>query len=510
MLSGLLELHRRCCAAVGSGSAPPVVTVAVSGGVDSAVCLSLLRLLQHHFHFQQQRGLGLPFFEVHRGGIRWEIRGAVLRSNPGEYILRPPTPPPFLLRAVHMRNWSADAEDGVATEKLRRSNNRREALRSSLDCLDRQEGDARELCRNLGIDLQIVDCSEAYWSRCFLPMLDSMCQRGLPLNPDVLCNTEVKFGQLLGILDSSTTFLATGHYAATRWVASRDTPLLCSPRGIEEASDSLNDQTYFLSQLVGSPKLCRALFPLGEMFRSKEEVRAFAREIDGGVILPQVAGKPTSTGLCFVGRRRWIEFASQYLPLEGNERERVRWCDDRGIEMTLEHAQSVVVGGVCYSQADQPLLLKTLTIGQKICFVITKSVIVFYVFAKDLSQRVVFIVPKADVERCNRVLMHTSCEVDGLVLDPYLWEGKEIPNRGPLGEFPMEVCVRHQLPYVAVSLSIIEGDSKGKGIVKFKAPVRAVTPQQVAVFRRQDPETKHFVCIGSGTISHAWGAHVNR
>ncbi|NES53355.1 tRNA 2-thiouridine(34) synthase MnmA, partial [Escherichia coli] len=69
------------------------------------------------------------------------------------------------------------------------------------------------------------------------------------------------------------------------------------------------DQTYFLAQL-SHEQLEKVLMPLAD-FTSKEEVRKIAEEQD--LI---TASKKDSTGICFIGERKFTKFLQNYIPMQ--------------------------------------------------------------------------------------------------------------------------------------------------------------------------------------------------
>ncbi|PIO55816.1 tRNA methyl transferase, partial [Teladorsagia circumcincta] len=127
-------------------------------------------------------------------------------------------------------------------------------------------------------------------------------RRGRTVVPDIACNRHIKFDRLHrhAIDELEADLIATGHYASTSYgdfqekrQSESSVRLLC---GI----DPLKDQTYFLSTL-NQQQLKRALFPLGSF--TKTEVRRIAREQG----LHEIAEKPESMGICFVGKRKNFE-----------------------------------------------------------------------------------------------------------------------------------------------------------------------------------------------------------
>ncbi|MDR1529044.1 MAG: tRNA 2-thiouridine(34) synthase MnmA [Burkholderiales bacterium] len=181
---------------------------------------------------------------------------------------------------VFMKNWEDDDTDEY--------------------CSSRQDFiDAASVADVIGIDLEAVNFAEEYRECVFSHFLKEY-EAGRTPNPDVLCNSEIKFRAFLDYaVKLGADTLATGHYARVAHTASGKILL-------KKAFDSNKDQSYFLHQLTQS-QLRPALFPLGEI--NKTEVRAIARR----------EGIPTwekkdSTGICFIGERPFRDFLSRYLP----------------------------------------------------------------------------------------------------------------------------------------------------------------------------------------------------
>ncbi|WWD20918.1 tRNA (5-methylaminomethyl-2-thiouridylate)-methyltransferase [Kwoniella shandongensis] len=160
--------------------------------------------------------------------------------------------------------------------------------------------DVLRVTKQLGIPsekVRLVDLSKEYWSRVFEPAV-GVWERGGTPNPDVDCNREIKFGALLDVLPRADRhFLATGHYG--RVDHSGDFPRLC------RAKDKAKDQTYYLSQM-SEYQLSRTILPLGRL--TKPSVRRLASHW----ALPNHA-KEESMGVCFIGERgKFGDFISQY------------------------------------------------------------------------------------------------------------------------------------------------------------------------------------------------------
>jgi len=187
------------------------------------------------------------------------------------------------VEGLFMKNWEEDDEAGycAAAEDL---------------------ADARQVAGKLEIPLHTVNFSGEYWERVFSHFLHEY-RAGRTPNPDVLCNREIKFKAFLDhALGLGADFIATGHYARL----SEGTP-----RRLLQAADTHKDQTYFL-YMVPQQALRKTLFPLGRL--AKPEVRRLAE--DAGFA---TARKKDSTGICFIGERRFRDFLANYLPANPGE-----------------------------------------------------------------------------------------------------------------------------------------------------------------------------------------------
>lgn len=185
---------------------------------------------------------------------------------------------------VFMKNWEDDDTDQYCTS--------REDL-----------VDAAAVADCLAIELEAVNFAQEYKERVFSYFLHEY-QAGRTPNPDVLCNSEIKFKAFLDYaLKLGADFIATGHYARVRR----------TEQGYEllKGRDLSKDQSYFLHRL-NQTQLSKTLFPLGEM--DKRSVRAIAQKAG----LPTYA-KKDSTGICFIGERPFREFLARYLPKEPGE-----------------------------------------------------------------------------------------------------------------------------------------------------------------------------------------------
>ena len=194
----------------------------------------------------------------------------------------------YEVEAVFMRNWDSAANQDVYGNPT---------VNDEMCAQEVDYQDALKVANQLGIKLHKVDFTQEYWDQVFQYFL-SEYNRGRTPNPDILCNTEIKFKAFLDYAKTlKADYIAMGHYAKTE---KRDGKVL-----LLRAHDDNKDQTYFLSQLTEA-QIERALFPLGDI--DKPEVRAIAKEKNLAT-----AVKKDSTGICFIGERQFNQFLSNYL-----------------------------------------------------------------------------------------------------------------------------------------------------------------------------------------------------
>ena len=169
---------------------------------------------------------------------------------------------------------------------------------------------AEMVARKIGIPFYFVDLSKEYRERVVDYMFDEYSKGRTP-NPDVLCNSEIKFDAFLKAARSlGADAVATGHYCRKDFARGSDSEPLRGEDGqplysLLEGIDPGKDQSYFLCQ-ISQEQLSRAIFPIGDLLKS--EVRALAKEAD----LPS-ADKKDSQGICFVGKVDLPVFLQQKL-----------------------------------------------------------------------------------------------------------------------------------------------------------------------------------------------------
>jgi len=332
----------------------------------------------------------------------------------------------YQVEGLFMKNW--DEDDGTEY------------------CTAKEDlADAQAVSDRLGIKLHTANFAAEYWDNVFEHFLEEY-KAGRTPNPDILCNREIKFKAFLEYaLALGADLIATGHYTRR---AERDGQTLLL-RGL----DTNKDQSYFL-HAVGGEQIARTLFPVGEL--EKPEVRRIAEKYQLAT-----ARKKDSTGICFIGERRFTDFLKQYLPAQPGDIEttggQVIGRHHGLMYHTIGQRQGLGIGGL-QGASDDP----------------------WYVLHKDL-ERNVLVVGQGN----NHPWLFSSA----LACSHIYWV-----NPLPLAE-PMRLTakVRYRQPDQACTL---ERTAEGY-LIRFDEPQRAVTPGQSVVLYQDD------VCLGGGVIEQA-------
>lgn len=200
------------------------------------------------------------------GGVDSAV-SALLLKNQGYHV-----------EALFMKNWQED-DDGKHCSAAK------------------DLADAQAACSILKIPLHTINFSATYWDRVFRYFLDEYAAYRTP-NPDVMCNKEIKFKAFLDYAKTlGADYIATGHYARHDVKHTKHRLL----KGVDNAKD----QSYFL-YLLNQEQLATTLFPIGDL--TKTEVRNIAKQAR---LLNHA--KKDSTGICFIGERKFKSFLSEYL-----------------------------------------------------------------------------------------------------------------------------------------------------------------------------------------------------
>ncbi|MEY1422720.1 tRNA 2-thiouridine(34) synthase MnmA [Morganella morganii] len=304
--------------------------------------------------------------------------------------------------------------------------------------------DAQAVCDKLGIELLTINFAAEYWDNVFEHFLEEY-KAGRTPNPDILCNKEIKFKAFLEYAaeDLGADYIATGHYVRRRDI-NGTTQLL---RGL----DSNKDQSYFLYTL-SHDQVAQSLFPVGEL--EKPEVRRIAEQLD--LI---TAKKKDSTGICFIGERKFRDFLARYLPAKP------------GPIMTVDGQEIGQHDGLMYHTLGQRK-------GLKIGGTREGSDEPWYVVDKDVENNILIVAQGHE---------HPRLMSAGLIAQQLDWVSRE-----PLTQ-PMRCVVKTRYRQEDIPCTVTPlGDDKIS--VRFDNPVAAVTPGQSAVFYQDE------VCLGGGVI----------
>ncbi|AZQ10893.1 tRNA 2-thiouridine(34) synthase MnmA [Shewanella khirikhana] len=331
----------------------------------------------------------------------------------------------YQVEGLFMKNWEEDDTDEycAAAEDLK---------------------DAQAVCDKLGIKLHTVNFAAEYWDNVFEYFLAEY-KAGRTPNPDIMCNKEIKFKAFLEFADDilDADYIAMGHYVRRRDTDGKTEML----RGI----DGNKDQSYFLYTL-SHEQVARSLFPVGEL--EKPEVRRIAEE--QGLITHD---KKDSTGICFIGERKFKDFLATYLPAQPGNIETpegdIIGRHEGLMYHTLGQRKGLGIGGMKNSNDDP-----------------------WYVVDKDMARNVLVVAQGHE---------HPRLMSKGMRVNQLHWVDRKGPADGAL----ISVKTRYRQQDIPCTVKIIDEQTIE---VLFDEPVAAVTPGQSAVF--YDGE----VCLGGGII----------
>ena len=304
--------------------------------------------------------------------------------------------------------------------------------------------DAQAVCDKLGIKLLTINFAAEYWDNVFEHFLAEY-RAGRTPNPDILCNKEIKFKAFLDYAaeDLGADYIATGHYVR-KGEHNGKVQLL---RGL----DKNKDQSYFLYTL-SEAQISKSLFPVGEL--EKPQVRKIAEEL--GLV---TAAKKDSTGICFIGERKFRDFLARYLPAQSGL---IRSVDG---EVIGEHQ------GLMYHTLGQR---KGLGIGG----LKNAEETPWYVVDKDVEHNELIVAQGYD---------HPTLYSGGLIAGQLHWVDRQ-PIRKTIN---CTVKTRYRQQDLPCQINPIDDEHIE---IIFDQPIAAVTPGQSAVFYLGE------VCLGGGII----------
>ncbi len=330
----------------------------------------------------------------------------------------------YQVEGLFMKNWEEDDGSEYCTAK--------EDL-----------ADAQSVCDALGVHLHTANFAAEYWDNVFEHFLKEYAAGRTP-NPDILCNREIKFKAFLEYAtELGADLIATGHYVR-KTDDGESTKLL---KGL----DTNKDQSYFLCE-VSESCLEKSLFPVGEL--NKHEVRLIAEKL--GL---RTHDKKDSTGICFIGERKFKDFLEQYIPAKP------------GVIETSEGEEIGKHAGLMYYTYGQRQ-------GLGIGGVQNRSEAAWYVVEKDMERNVLVVAQGGN----NEWLLSSK-----LMASAPSWINRDKP------ELPLECTakIRYRQDDQACTVKLL---SDGMIDVEFHQPQRAVTPGQYIVFYTDEH------CLGGAVI----------
>lgn len=330
----------------------------------------------------------------------------------------------YHVEGLFMKNWDEDDGTEYCTAKI-------------------DYADAQAVADKLGITLHAANFAAEYWDNVFEHFLGEY-RAGRTPNPDILCNREIKFRAFLDYaVELGADSIATGHYVR-RGVVNGIPALL---KGL----DGNKDQSYFL-HAVGHAELAQSLFPLGEI--AKPEVRS--RAAAAGL---HTHDKKDSTGICFIGERRFKDFLQQYIPAQP------------GIIKTLKGENIGEHSGLMYH-----------TIGQRqglgIGGLASHGDAPWYVVGKDLA---------------NNVLLVAQGNNHPALFSTSLWTDELFWISGQPDSLPLTCKAKVRYRQEDQDCTVFMEDDCLR--IDFDHPQRAITPGQSVVLYRDD------ACLGGGVIT---------
>ena len=304
--------------------------------------------------------------------------------------------------------------------------------------------DALSVCKKLNISLKLINYTKEYKERVFSKFLDDH-EKGFTPNPDVLCNKEIKFDVLQKYAkEIGATKIASGHYAK---ILIEDDNFY-----ISKAKDENKDQSYFLYQLRSS-LLKNIKLPLGNFL--KKDIRKIAEEYN-----LVNASKKDSTGICFIGDRKYNDFVRQFIKIK------------KGEIITVDGEKIGEHNGHMYFTVGQR---KGLGIGAR-SSAYDKP---WYVVKKDIKQNIVYVAQGSN---------HPALFSDQLLADNLFW------NKDIFESLPLKCKAKVRYRDIDHPCQILSSN-ENECYIKFDNEVKAITTGQSIVFYNENN-----ICIGGGII----------
>ena len=330
------------------------------------------------------------------------------------------------IEALFMKNWEEDDNEKCAAKE--------------------DLAHAQSVAEILDIPLHTVNFSHEYWDSVFTYFLKEY-RAGRTPNPDIVCNKEIKFKAFIAharTLDAN--YIAMGHYACVQHKNAGSRLL--------KAKDQNKDQSYFLYSLNQEQLAC-TLFPLANLYKS--EVRNIAKQHH----FP-CHDRKDSTGICFIGERKFAQFLSRYIPSEEGD-----ILDIRGNVVgrhkgfwhaTIGQRHGLGIGGIKGENSGA-----------------------WYVIDKNINNNTLTVVQDKNHPSLFRSKIHIA-NINWI-------------NKAPQDGESLECRIRHRQAMQKCTIHFEDNESRLS--ISFEQPQRAVALGQSAVLYRQNE------CIGGGIIQSA-------
>ena len=333
----------------------------------------------------------------------------------------------YKVTGLFMQNWEEDNDDEYCTSKQ--------------DLID-----AVSVAETIGIDIEVVNFAKEYKEKVFSLFINGL-ENGITPNPDILCNSEIKFNAFLNhALSMGADKIATGHYAKVREVGGLFQLL--------KGDDGTKDQSYFLYRLNQS-QLSRSIFPLGNLLKS--DVRNIAK--DNGL---HNHARKDSTGICFIGERPFSEFVSGYIKKNPGDIKNLNGevlGQHDGINFyTIGQRQGLKIGGMKSGNGEP-----------------------WFVLNKKIKKNELVV---------GQGRNHPLLFKDGLIADDFHW----ILDKEPKTNWVYTAKTRYRQTDDPCEIDSINNDQFS---LLFGQKQRAITPGQATVVYESN------VCLGGGVIKEA-------
>lgn len=352
------------------------------------------------------------------GGVDSSVSAYLLKAQGHEVV------------GVFMRNWDSIVNNDILGNL---------DVNNDICPQEKDYQDALKVAKQLGIDLFRVDFISEYYDLVFQNLIDEYSKGRTP-NPDILCNKLIKFGVFIEYVTKKFPdydFVAMGHYAKI------------SDNKLYKPVDNDKDQTYFLAQLT-SKQLAKVIFPLANL--TKQTVRKIAHEQK-----LFTADKKDSTGICFIGERKFTDFLKNYIPAQPGK--------------IVDIVSNEVVGnheGVMYY-----------TIGQRRGLNLGGLKLPYYVAGHNLEEKIIYVANDLD----NAYLQSNKALITNVN-----WIIKDYKPKN------LTVKFRYKSPAIKANIKWVESDI----VITYASGFSAVTPGQQCVFYDDD------LCLGGGIIDQVY------